>query len=122
MKEKPIWHPGTEFPESGAYVLVVYNGVFEKQTIQQKTLANFFETSSGDHAMAVGHFHPTWGAELDRRTHIPGVKYPKRTPQTNAAIVDLIGRPVDFWQGVKCWAYGRDIFALIPKAEGKKSK
>ena len=122
MKEKTIWHPGTEFPESGAYVLVVYNGVFEKQTIQQKALANFFETSSGDYVMAVGHFHPTWGAALDKRTHIPGVKYPKRTPQTNAAIVNLIGSPIDFWRDVKCWAYGKDIFALIPKAEGKKSK
>ena len=37
MKEKSIWHLGTEFPESGAYVLVVYNGVREKQTIQQNT-------------------------------------------------------------------------------------
>ena len=26
MKEKTIWHPASEFPESGAYVLVVYNG------------------------------------------------------------------------------------------------
>ena len=85
-------------------------------------MADFFETSHGDHAMAVGYFHPTWGAALDRRTHIPGVKYPKRTPQTNAAIVDQIGGPIDFWQNVKCWAYGKDIFALIPKPEGKKSK
>ena len=122
MKEKTIWHPGTEFPESGAYVLVVYNGRLREQTVNQKILANFFETSSGDHVMAVGHFHPTWGESLDRRTHIPGVKYPKRTPQTNAAIVDVVGSPVDFWRDVKCWAYGRDIFAMTPKTEGKKSK
>ena len=122
MKEKTIWHPGTEFPESGAYVLVVYNGRLREQTVNQKILADFFETSSGDHAMAVGYFHPTWGESLDRRTHIPGVKYPKRRPQTNAAIVDVVGNPVDFWQDVKCWAYGRDVFALIPKPEGKKSK
>ena len=96
MKEKTIWHPATEFPGSGAYVLVVYNGRLREQTVNQKILADFFETSHGDHAMAVGHFHPTWGAALDRRTHIPGVKYPKRTPQTNAAIVDQIGDPIDF--------------------------
>lgn len=119
MKEKSIWHLGTKFPESGAYVLVVYNGVREKQTIQQKALANFFETSSGDHVMAVGYFHPMWGESLDRRTHIPGVKYPKRTPKTNAAIVDVVGSPVDFWRGVKCWDYGRDIFAMTPKTGGK---
>ena len=122
MKEKTIWHPGTEFPESGAYVLVVYNGRLREQTVNQKILANFFETSSGDHVMAVGHFHPTWSESLDRRTHIPGVKYPKRTPQTNAAIVDVVGSPIDFWRGVKCWAYGRDIFAMTPKTEGKKSE
>ena len=118
MKEKTIWHPASEFPESGAYVLVVYNGRLREQTVNQKIMADFFEPSHGDHAMAVGYFHPTWGAALDRRTHIPGVKYPKRTPQTNAAIVDLIGSPVDLWQGVKCWAYGKDIYALIPKPEG----
>lgn len=122
MKEKTIWHPATEFPESGAYVLVVYNGRLREQTVNQKIMADFFETSHGDHAMTVGHFHPTWGAALDKRTHIPGVKYPKRTPQTNAAIVDLVGSPVGFWQDVKCWAYGWDVFSLIPKQEGKKSK
>ena len=56
MKEKTIWHPGTEFPESGAYVLVVYNGRLREQTVNQKILANFFETSSGDHVMAVGRY------------------------------------------------------------------
>lgn len=40
----------------------------------------------------------------------------------NAAIVDLIGSPVDFWWGVKCWAYGKDIFAMTPTPEGKKSE
>lgn len=115
MKEKTLWHPATEFPESGAYVLVMYNGRNNEQTIEQKILANFFETSPGDHAMAVGHFHPMHGDEIDKRTHINGVKYPKRTPQTNAAIVDVIARPVGFWQGVKCWAYCKDIYALIPK-------
>ena len=69
--------------------------------------------------MAVGYFHPMWGESLDRRTHIPGVKYPKRTPKTNAAIVDVVGSPVDFWRGVKCWDYGRDIFAMTPKTGGK---
>ena len=122
MKEKTIWHPATEFPESGAYVLVVYNGRLREQTVNQKILADFFETSHGDHAMAVGHFHPTFGDALDKRTQIPEVKYPKRTRQTNAAIVDQIGGPIDSWQNVKCWAYGKDIFALIPKPEGKKSK
>ena len=35
------------------------------------------------------------------------------------AIVDVVGSPVDFWRGVKCWDYGRDIFAMTPKTGGK---
>ena len=49
MKEKTIWHPASEFPESGAYVLVVYNGRLREQTVNQKIMADFFETSHGDH-------------------------------------------------------------------------
>ena len=112
MKEKTIWHSATEFPESGAYVLVVYNVRLREQIVNQKILADFFETSHGDHAMVVGHFHPTFGDALAKRTHIPEVEYPKRTRQANAAIVDNVGHPVDFWRDVKCWAYGKDIFAL----------
>lgn len=92
MKEKTSWLLATEFPESGAYVLVVYNGRNSEQTIEQKILANFFETRVGDHAMPVGYFHPTHGDEIDKRSQIEDVKYPKRTLQTNAAIVDVIAR------------------------------
>ena len=42
MKEKTIWHPASEFPESGAYVLVVYNGRLREQTVNQKIMADFF--------------------------------------------------------------------------------
>ena len=49
MKEKTIWHPASEFPESGAYVLVVYNRRLREQTVNQKIMAAFLETSHGDH-------------------------------------------------------------------------
>ena len=38
MKEKTIWHPASEFPESGAYVLVVYN-LDSRQRITRNVIA-----------------------------------------------------------------------------------
>ena len=71
MKEKTIWHPASEFPESGAYVLVVYNGRLREQTVNQKIMADFFET-----ATAITQWRSDISIRLGARRSTGGPIYP----------------------------------------------